>query len=98
MRAGLLSWVLKCLTTTKDRKRAALEDHLASKAPRFRLEFAFVVVPEFASVVEFEPLTFQSQALSVASMSEQAAYTPLPAARKSREQFWSSVSALGLRS
>ncbi len=50
-----------------------------------------VVVHEFANVVEFEPRTFHAQALSVASMSEQAAYTPLPAARKSRgergEQF-----------
>jgi hypothetical protein len=38
------------------------------KAARFRSEFAFVVVPEFASVVEFEPRTFQAQELSVASM------------------------------
>jgi hypothetical protein len=57
----------------------------------FRLEFAPVVVPEFASVVEFEPRTFRAQALSVASVPEQAAYTPLPTARKSRgergEQF-----------
>ena len=55
------------------------------------MEFAVVVVPEFASVVEFEPRTFRAQALSVASVSEQAAYTPLPTARKSRgergEQF-----------
>jgi hypothetical protein len=95
MRAGLLSWVPKCLTTAKHRKRAALEEHLGGKAPRFRLEFAVVVVPEFASMVEFEPQTFHAQALSVASMSEQAAYTPLPAARKSRGeregQFWSAV-------
>ena len=53
--------------------------------------FAPVVVPEFASVVEFEPRTFRAQALSVASVSGQAAYTPLPTAGKSRgergEQF-----------
>jgi hypothetical protein len=53
--------------------------------------FAVVVVPEFASVVEFEPRTFRAQALSVASVSEQATYTPLPTGRKSRgergEQF-----------
>jgi hypothetical protein len=57
----------------------------------FRLEFAVVVVPEFSSVVEFEPRAFRAQALSVASVPEQAAYTPLPTARKSRgergEQF-----------
>jgi hypothetical protein len=57
----------------------------------FRLVFAPVVVPEFASVVEFEPRTFRAQALSVASVSGQAAYTPLPTAGKSRgergEQF-----------
>ena len=55
------------------------------------MKFAVVVVPELASVVEFEPRTFRAQALSVASVSEQAAYTPLPTARKSRgergEQF-----------
>ncbi len=55
------------------------------------MEFAVVVVPEFASVVEFEPRTFHAQALSVASMSEQGAYTSLSAARQSRgergEQF-----------
>jgi hypothetical protein len=57
----------------------------------FRLEFAVVVVPEFSSVVEFEPRAFRAQALSVASVPEQTAYTPLPTARKSRgergEQF-----------
>jgi hypothetical protein len=57
----------------------------------FRLVFAPVVVPKFASVVEFEPRTFRAQALSVASVSGQAAYTPLPTAGKSRgergEQF-----------
>jgi hypothetical protein len=55
------------------------------------LESAAVVVPEFASVVEFEPRAFRAQALSVASVPEQTAYTPLPTARKSRgergEQF-----------
>jgi hypothetical protein len=55
------------------------------------MEFAIVVDPEFASVVEFQPRTFRVQALSVESMSEQAAYTPLPIARKCRgergEQF-----------
>ncbi len=61
MRAGLLSWVQKCLTTTKHRKRAALEEHLGGKAARFRLEVLFVVVLEFANVVEFEPHTFQAQ-------------------------------------
>jgi hypothetical protein len=86
MRAGLLSWVPKCLTTTKHRKRAALEEHLGGKAARFRFKFAFVVVQEFANVGEFEPQTFQAQALRVASMSEQAAYTQLPTARKSRGQ------------
>jgi hypothetical protein len=53
--------------------------------------FAVVVVPEFSSVVEFEPRAFQAQALSVASVPEQAAYTPLPTAINSRgergEQF-----------
>jgi hypothetical protein len=56
-------------------------------APRFRLEFAVIVVPEFTSVVEFEPRTFRAQALSVARVSEQAAYTPLPTARKSRGEW-----------
>jgi hypothetical protein len=51
---------------------------------RFRLEFAIVVVPEFASVVEFEPRTFRGLALSVESVSEQAAYAPLTTARKIR--------------
>ena len=57
------------------------------------MEFAVVIVPEFTSVVEFEPRTFRAQALSVSSVSEQAAYTPHPGsiARKSRgergEQF-----------
>ncbi len=47
----------------------------------FRLEFTVVVVPGFASMVEFEPRTFRAQALSVASMSKQAAYIGLPVAR-----------------
>jgi hypothetical protein len=55
------------------------------------LEFAIVVVPEFASVVEFEPRTFLALAFSVESVSEQAACAPLPTARKIRgergEQF-----------
>jgi hypothetical protein len=48
------------------------------------LEFVIVVVPEFASVVEFEPRTFRALALSVESVSEQAAYAPLPTAKKIR--------------
>jgi hypothetical protein len=55
------------------------------------LEFAIVVVTEFASVVEFKPRTFRALALSVESVPEQAAYAPLPTARKIRgergEQF-----------
>ena len=50
------------------------------------MEFAVVVAPEFAGVVEFEPRTFRAQALSVASVSEQAAFTALPIARKIRNE------------
>ncbi len=57
---------------------------MGGKALRFRLEFTIVVVPDFASVVEFEPRTFRAQALNVESVPEQAAYTPLPIARKIR--------------
>ncbi len=72
------------LKTAYHRKRAAPEECLVGQAPRFRLESAAVVVPEFASVVEFEPRAFRAQALSVASVPEQTAYTPLPTVRKSR--------------
>jgi hypothetical protein len=34
-------------------QKTALEEHLGSKAARFRSVFAFVVVPEFASVVDY---------------------------------------------
>jgi hypothetical protein len=47
-------------------------------------EFAVVVVPVFASVVEFDPRTFWAQAVSVASVPIQAAYTTIPISRKMR--------------
>jgi hypothetical protein len=86
MCAGLSSCVLEYKKTAYHRKRATLEarEYLGGKALRCRLEFAIVVVPEFASVVEFGPHTFRAQALSVESVSEQAAYTPLPIARMIR--------------
>jgi hypothetical protein len=62
------------------------------------MDFA-VVVPEISSVMEFEPLTFRAQAVSVASECEQAAYTTLPIARKMRgergEQFCIAVTFIG---
>ena len=67
--------------TANYRKRAAFEDYLGGKA--LHLVFELVVEPEFASEVEFEPRALWAQALSVASVSEQAAYTALPITRKS---------------
>jgi len=77
------------MKTAKHRKLAALGESLGDKA--LSLVFALFVVPEFASVVEFKPRTFQLQALSIAIVSEQAAFTTRPTARKVkgklREQF-----------